>query len=194
MNRLFDKLVVARIAIACLIVVPPAVLYQRTVDNSERADRNEQIAKALILNDGRLAQERVDRTVAACQQFNEERTALIATSEALIRIAVSSSPAPLTDRDRLLLAAFVARANHEIETVTKPKTCTVRALHLQPLEGIVRQAQRVAAHGFPTGIAPTLARPVRPAPSVTGRPRPTTVPCPKTHGRCPPKGSAPPRK
>src|SRR5262245_26869107 len=103
MRPIFDRVVLARLAVAILIVVPPLLLWQGIQAGHERADRAAEIAKAVALNQADLARERIERTVTDCRAYNEARLARIATSEAIIRLAVSSSPLPLSDRDRLLL-------------------------------------------------------------------------------------------
>lgn len=179
-RRIFDRVVLARLAVAVLLVVPPLVLFDRQTTNAERTARNEQAAQILARNQAELAKERVDRIVAACDAFNEQRSAFIATSETLIRLAATSSPLPLTDRDRLLLAAFVQRADRQVSAVTKPKTCTIPALGLQPLEGIARQAESLPA-------AKPAAPTVRSVTTVGRQPPVTVRACEKPHGRCRPK-------
>lgn len=185
--------------VAVVIVGALLGLYNRTTTNAEHAARLRDDNEILAHNQAQLAQERIDRTIADCLAANEARAARIATSEALIRIAAESPPEFFTEKDRLLLAAFVQRANRAIEAVTKPRTCTIAALHLQPLQAIIsRDKSDLGGHisegtTTPTAVRPAPTTAVRPPatvhrPPTTVRPAPTTVPCPKQHGRCPPKG------
>lgn len=124
--KIFERVFLARLLVALLIVVPPTYLYQKSVTN-------EATNHTLKKNQAAIAAEQVNRTLDGCRAFNEQRAADIARSEALIRVAAQSPPSMFSDRDRLLLAAFVVRANRALETVGPPKTCTVQSLHLQDL-------------------------------------------------------------
>ncbi len=197
MSPLFDRTTIARIAIATCIVLPPVVGFQRAQQAKERADRAAATAKIAAISTGQVAQERIDRTVASCEAANEQRLIGIATTEAVIKFATSGRP-PLDLRGQLLLAAFIERANHQIETATKPKTCTIHALHLEALVEIARLAQTKTPGGEQSsgsgGVAPASPPPIRPGrhTSTTTRAQvrstTTTAPCQKRHGRCPKKG------
>ncbi len=187
---LFDKTIVARIAIATMIVLPPVVGFQRLQTAQERAQQAEKQAEVARQFAGAVAQERIDRTIQSCLQYNDLRTASIARSEAIIRISVSTNQ-PLTLRDQLLLADFVKRADKQIESISKPKVCTISALHLQGLLGIVRAAQATSTGGDgPSGSG--VVRPATPASTRPGRPTstPTTrrargrPPTPTTFAGC----------
>lgn len=116
------KALLSRLLIAAIIVIPSAFLYQRSVATTN-ATRT-------------LATTQIDQAIDKCKAFNEQRVAQIATSEAAIRVANESPPALFTDHDRLLLAAFVVKANRAIEAATHPKVCTVASLHLQALASV----------------------------------------------------------
>ncbi len=199
---LFDRATVARIVIATAIVLPPVVGFQRAQQAQERADRAEQVAKIAARSTGQVAQEKVERLVADCQAANEQRLISIASTEAVIKFATAGTP-PLDLRRQLLLAAFVQRANRQIETATKPKTCTIAALHLEALAEIARLAQTKTPGGEQSsgsgGVAPASPPPIRPGrrtstPTITTTTTTTTVcgcettttHCVKTanHGAC----------
>jgi hypothetical protein len=215
---IFPGIVVARIIVAMLIVLPPLIGWQWVTSQNEhnsriaaiaieRTARTEQTQKILLRNDALLARERIDRVIATCQSYNEQRIEFIATSEAVVTIAAAVSP-PLDDRGRLLLAAFVIKANRQIEQASKPKTCTIAALKLQPFVEVIQTAKAHGVDTSPTTSAPSptsgRSSPVRlpptsvrsTPPTTVRRPPPhtttTTTPpasaCAKLHGRCHPKG------
>ena len=138
-----------RLLLALVIVVPATYLLQRSIADraatravakTQRSisENQQSLAKnqlALARNQADLAAERVARRLAECAAFNEQRAAYIATSEAVLRVVGDNQPF-LSDQERLQVTAFVQRANRAAETATKPKVCTVKALHLQDLAGI----------------------------------------------------------
>lgn len=133
MTGWFDRAIFGRLLLAVLIVLPPLFFFQRAQADDERSARNAQLAHA----HAQLASERIDRTISECNAYNAERQMQIATSEALIRVAAESPPDFLSDRDRLLIAAFVQRANRQVQDATRKRVCTVPALHLLALQALV---------------------------------------------------------
>lgn len=131
---MFDRAIFVRLLVAVAVVLPPLFFFQVTTTNSERDARVE----ALAHTQAELAAEKIDRTVAECDQFNQVRDLQIRTSEALIRTAAEAPPEFLSDRDRLLLTQFVQQAERDVEQAVVAKDCTVEGLHLQVLEAIVR--------------------------------------------------------
>lgn len=138
-----------RLLLALIIVVPSTVLLQRSIADhaatravakTQRSisDNQQSLAKnqlALAKNQQEIAAERVARRLAECQAFNEQRAAYIATSEAVLQVVGESQPF-MSDEERLQVTAFVQRASRAAERATKPKVCTIKALHLQDLAGI----------------------------------------------------------
>lgn len=136
-GRFIGPLFFSRLAVACLIVVPPLVLYTRSQNAAERAARAEEATSILRQEASDLARERIDRSLADCATYNEQRIASITTVEALVRVAFTVDG--LTPRTQLALIDFQQKARVQIERATKPKTCTIAALGLESLEGIVGQ-------------------------------------------------------
>lgn len=126
---MLSRVFLVRLLLAAIIVIPVTYVFQRTLTNAAET-------RTLMKNQAIMAQERVDRVMDACLAFNDQRGNLIATSEAVIRAAAEAPPSMISDRDRLLLTQFVIRANRAAEAATHPKTCTVKALHLEPFVAI----------------------------------------------------------
>lgn len=135
--KIFERIFFVRLLLALIIVVPPTIYLQRSMAN-EAETRSYKKASAAIAQEqtnriAAIAQETINRTIDQCNAANDQRTADIARTDALIRAAAETPHTMISDRDRLLLTAFVERAERAVEGVTRPKVCTVQSLHLQDL-------------------------------------------------------------